>query len=116
MQLSPHQEVLLEAIKLASKSHGTDDLIYKSEWLGYLPYGQYHWLEVAGKEVNIGISDTLKGDLDTLESLNVLERLCVKTEVLEKEDIHIYYRFNQNITRKSTRAKNSWLASLRSLL
>jgi len=44
MQLSPHQEVLLEAIKLASKNHGTDDLIYKSEWLGDLPYGQYHWL------------------------------------------------------------------------
>ncbi len=115
MQLSAHHEELLEAISVATQTHGTDDLIYKSEWLGYLPYGQYHWLEVAGKEVKVDSSDTLKSDLAKLESLNVLEQISVKTEVYEKEDVHIYYRFNRHITSKLIRTKNSWFLLLRRL-
>jgi hypothetical protein len=115
MQLSEHQEKLLQIIDAETKAHQTDQFIYKSEWLGYLPYGLYHWLEIGGKEVKTESPDTLKSDLSELDKFNFINILSVKTEVFEKEDIHIYYEFNRHITSHSSRAKNSWLLLLRRL-
>ncbi|BCD97431.1 hypothetical protein [Marinagarivorans cellulosilyticus] len=96
MKLSDQQEELLQTIKVATETHKTDQLIYKSEWLGYLPFGQYHWLEVGGKEVKVENANSLKSDLSVLDTFSLIKMLSVKTKVFEKEDVHIYYEFNRH--------------------
>ncbi len=29
-----------------------DQLVYATEWLGYLPYGRYHWVDLNGADIS----------------------------------------------------------------
>lgn len=89
MDLSKHQEELLFSLKMAVKRHCTNEVVYKSEWLGYLPYGQYCWLEVDGEGIELSSPDTLDDDLSALIKLGVLQ--LIKEVQVGDEGGHIYY-------------------------
>ena len=63
------------------KDDGENKISYHSEWLGYLPYGQYHWVAVNGKDVTSLISnpDTMAPDLEKLVKLKFIVK--VKSQV-----------------------------------
>ncbi len=87
MGLLKHQEELLFALKIATKRNGTNEVIYKSECLGYLPYGQYHWIEVDGEEIKTNNLDSLLEDLSFFCKLQLLTK--VREVQGNDEDIHI---------------------------
>jgi hypothetical protein len=81
---------LLASLNIASKRHLGNEVIYKSEWLGYLPFGQYHWVEVNGEEIQPSNPDSLQADLSLLAQLGALR--FIKEVQLNAEDNHIYYQ------------------------
>ena len=89
MNLLKHQEELLFSLKMAVKRHRTSEVIYKSEWLGDLPYGAYHWVEVDGEEIKPTSPDSLHNDLTLLAKIGALK--VVKEVQLNDEDNHVYY-------------------------
>lgn len=69
------------------------EFIYASEWLGYLPYGAYHWLEVDGRDVTGGMPDGWQlEDLFRLEREGVLERLDEERDPKDEHGRRIRYR------------------------
>ena len=90
MKLTKHQAELLASLKIAAEHHRTREAIYKSEWLGYLPYGQYHWVEVGGEEIKPGNQETLYDDMVLLEKTGAIK--AIKTVRPNNEDKHIYYK------------------------
>ncbi|WP_148595223.1 hypothetical protein [Aquisphaera giovannonii] len=63
-------------------------IVYCTEYLGYLPFGLYHWLEVSGKVIDSSaIPPDFSGrDLDALEAaglLRVVGRLVNAEDELE---------------------------------
>ena len=93
MELLKHQEELLFSLRMATKRHRTNEVVYKSEWLGYLPYGQYHWVEVDDEEIKLNSPDTLKDDLSVLTNFGVLH--VVKELQINDEDSHVYYELRE---------------------
>ncbi|RBH55837.1 MULTISPECIES: hypothetical protein [Pseudomonas] len=80
----------IDAVVAASES---GEITYKSEWLGYLPFGVYHWVEHQGKDVS---SDFPAGwileDLDRLEQTGFLEKLEAYENPEDEFERHIMYR------------------------
>ena len=55
------------------------EIVYCSEWLGYLPYGAYQWIEAAGRDVSAGMpAGWTLDDLLVLEREGFLERLAAE--------------------------------------
>lgn len=55
--LSDNQKALLALIEDASIGRDEGRISYRSEWLGYMPYGRYHWIEVDGRDVSSQVLD-----------------------------------------------------------
>jgi len=68
------QKQLLDAIKRASKPDSESKITYHSEWLGYLPYGCYHWVCVDDEDISATINemDGVETDLEHLSKLGLL--------------------------------------------
>ena len=94
--LSKDQAALLDTLRIAVKISAKDKISYHSEWFGYFPFGQYHWVEVNGKDISAQIEtlDTVYEDLKKLVTpgylLDVKRRPKEGAEP-ETEDIHIEY-------------------------
>jgi hypothetical protein len=57
----------------ASKTLQSDQIVCVSEYLGFLPFGVYHWLECAGENISDNFpTDWQKADLAALEGLGCL--------------------------------------------
>ena len=85
------QREILRVLCRVAREQGTHELKYVSEWLGYLPFGQYHWVEV-GKDHHVeqGFPDGWEErDLDRLEDAGLLE-LVDHEERDETDSITIY--------------------------
>ncbi len=52
MALTTIQTELLECLRAAVLTTPGRQVVYCSEWLGYLPFGAYHWVEVDGKDTS----------------------------------------------------------------
>jgi hypothetical protein len=76
MQLTPLQNALLSLIANAASSRRTDSVDYVTEWLGYLPFGLYHWIECDGQDISQQ-SDLQwsSNDIDALESAGFLTKV-----------------------------------------
>ena len=96
MELKKYQDELLFTLRMAAKRKYTNEIIYKSEWLGFLPYGQYHWIEIGGEELKPISPDSLKDDLSILCKLGLL--IKVREIQNNKEDTHIYYELGAQET------------------
>ena len=91
---------LKEQLTEILKSENTDELVYKTEWLGYLPYGQYHWLEVKGEDISLTLCDWTREDLIKLEDEGFLLELSQKVNPEKPEDRVITYRLNPDYVEK----------------
>ncbi|MCC9606010.1 hypothetical protein LOC68_20035 [Blastopirellula sp. JC732] len=69
MSLTQTQKQLLEGIQNAVALDRTKTFDYSTEYLGYLPFGMYHWISVNGKDIgtpNVPFEFS-SDDLDKLE-------------------------------------------------
>jgi len=90
---------LIEALKNALLSHKVTSISYFSEWLGYLPYGQYHWITVNDEDITSSIKspDTMSSDLEALVSagrLVEIARYIRKHDDVGPNDIQIDYKLS----------------------
>ncbi len=82
-----------ERIRAHIAALGAGELDYVSEWLGYLPYGAYHWLEVSGRDATDGMPTGWKlADLVELEREGILERLGEERDPKDDHACRIRYR------------------------
>lgn len=73
MELTRPQLDLLERLQSALAGQAGQEFTYETEYLGYLPYGQYHWLAAAGQHLPSEILEF--SDLETLEKSGYLLRV-----------------------------------------
>jgi hypothetical protein len=72
--VTEQQERVKNAIESAVKAAGCAEIVHRREWLGYLPFGAYHWIECAGHDVEDLPFDFASDDLATLEHTGFLEK------------------------------------------
>ncbi|UZE21485.1 hypothetical protein LOY67_15665 [Pseudomonas sp. B21-056] len=91
--MNDRQAIIKELIMAAVKAGKSDEIVYQSEWLGYVPFGVYHWVECQGENVS---SDFPFGwaleDLAGLEQMGFLETLEAYENPEDSFDREIRYR------------------------
>ena len=56
------------------------EIEYRSEWLGYLPYGGYQWITCKGANIDVVLSeDWSVSDLQALEKAGFLQKIDEST-------------------------------------
>jgi hypothetical protein len=92
MALSDIQLGLWSRIRAACSDTKTSELTYRSEWLGYFPFGAYHWLEVETNEISELPSGWSRGDLLALEAEGLV--CCVESWQSPKDEFESKMLFN----------------------
>jgi hypothetical protein len=74
MNLTPTQAALLACLRSAVAGEQSRRVVYCTEYLGYLPFGLYHWFAVSGKVIDSSVlpPDFSRSDLDALETAGLL--------------------------------------------
>jgi len=67
--------VLRQAIEELCTRMQCDEIVYCTEWLGYMPCGVYHWIECAGETLTEA-PDWVAADLQVLETQGFLQKLA----------------------------------------
>jgi len=76
MELTPLQSVLLDRLRSAVKGNSSRRVVYCTEYLGYLPFGFYHWVEADGQDVSLSFPDEWRRtDLEALEKAGLLVKM-----------------------------------------
>lgn len=76
MELTRSQFDLLERLQTVLFDQAAQEFTYETEYLGFLPYGQYHWLAAAGQHLPGEILDSMQfSDLEALEKAGYLLRV-----------------------------------------
>jgi hypothetical protein len=74
--MTPIQRELARELRRAVADTGSRRVVYRTEYLGYLPFGQYHWLTVAGKDVSLACPEGWEWrDLEALADAGALVRI-----------------------------------------
>ena len=74
--MTPMQQELARQLRRAAAEIGGRRVVYRTEYLGYLPFGQYHWITVAGKDVSLECPDGWEWrDLEALADACALVRV-----------------------------------------
>ena len=75
---TPRQLIIRDKIVGAARSNGSQQITYESEWLGYLPFGVYHWVDCGKQRISDAFpSDWTRADLEALEQQGVLRLLSI---------------------------------------
>jgi hypothetical protein len=90
--LSERQQQLLECL-VDHLVHGSEEAVtYHSEWLGVLPFGQYHWLKTSrGEDVRNLPDDWERDDLLALEGQGLIVRSEEWHDPHEPDDVRIVF-------------------------
>ena len=76
MPLTELQTSLLDGIRHAVTSTADRRVVYRTEYLGYLPFGLYHWVKADDKDISLQLPlDFSRGDFDALERAGYLRRV-----------------------------------------
>ncbi|QDT40156.1 hypothetical protein Pan241w_02120 [Gimesia alba] len=76
MELTYTQLKIVEQLLSALAGEPSREFTYVTEWLGYLPFGQYHWIEVAGQDLSTTFPTEWQfSDLEALERAGHLCRV-----------------------------------------
>ncbi len=126
MKPETQQQKLLTTLHEAAGQRKSETFCYKSEWLGDLPFGQYHWLEMAGADLVADSPDSLREDLALLEQAGAI--IEVQRREIDADTLHISYAFRgekpdrtlsqgdqnnqQQQAEGNQKSKLSWLAYL----
>jgi hypothetical protein len=74
--MTPLQQELARRLQRTAADIGGRRVVYRMEYLGYLPFGQYHWVTVAGKDVSLAYPDGWEWrDLEALADAGLLVRV-----------------------------------------
>jgi hypothetical protein len=58
--VTEQQAIIKGKIEAAVKSANCKEIVHRVEWLGYLPFGTYHWIECAGSDVQHMVSSSFR--------------------------------------------------------
>jgi hypothetical protein len=76
MDLTTIQADLLKCLRLAIQAKRGGRVVYCTEWLGYLPFGLYHWIEADSQDISRALPLGWSGeDLIALESVGLLTKV-----------------------------------------
>jgi hypothetical protein len=87
-----YNEKLLEALINETSSNG--EFVYITEWLGWLPYGQYQWIEITGKKFSL-LTGWDKKDLNKLTDLGLIKK--IEENFYDDDKTVIKYKLNKNV-------------------
>ena len=74
--MTPLQQELLKRLLHAVAEIGSRHIVYRTEYLGYLPYGQYHWVTIGGEDVSLLWPEGWEWrDLEALADAGILVRI-----------------------------------------
>ena len=95
-RLTRDQKALQASITTAVRSSRGREIVFTSEWLGYLPFGCYCWLEHRNDE---GVSQNIdlpfgtgERDLMVLERRGFLEKIGERRNPVDAFDYRLTYR------------------------
>jgi hypothetical protein len=92
------QQQIQHCLAAACRRLGTDQLSYRSEWLGHLPYGQYHWVEVGGEQVSSKFPAGWQySDLQVLIARGRLEVIAEFRPEPDSDDVEVRMRWVSQI-------------------
>ena len=70
------QQQLASRLRQAAADACGRRVVYRTEYLGYLPFGQYHWVTVGGKDLSLACPDGWAWrDLEALADAGALLRV-----------------------------------------
>lgn len=70
------QVELAQLLRRETGELGGRRVVYTTEYQGYLPFGQYHWITVSGKDVSLACPDAWGWhDLEALADAGALVRV-----------------------------------------
>jgi hypothetical protein len=99
MSLTATQAEITRRLRAAVKLTGSRRVIYRTEYLGYLPFGQYHSVTVGGQDVSLQLPEGWEwSDLDAL--VRAGELLLVSTWVNPQDSLEIEAQYD--VVGKST--------------
>jgi hypothetical protein len=76
MQLTALQAELSRRLRTAVETNPNRRIVYCTEWLGYLPFGLYHWLDADGQDISRTFPwGWSRCDLEVLEREGVLAKI-----------------------------------------
>lgn len=80
MDLTALQSELLGRLRSAVEGRPSRRVVYCTEWLGYLPFGQYQWVECDGHDISPTFPaewrlDWSRTDLDALAEVGLLRKV-----------------------------------------
>jgi len=90
-KLLEYNEKLLKT--LINETNFNGEFEYVTEWLGYLPYGQYQWIEINSKGFSMQTGWDKK-DLNKLTDLGLLKK--ISEENFSDDKTIIKYKLNKN--------------------
>jgi hypothetical protein len=74
--MTPLQEELARTLRRAAAKRNGQRIVYRTEYLGYLPFGQYHSVRVAGEDVSLACPDGWEWrDLEALADAGIMTRV-----------------------------------------
>ena len=76
MPLTATQAVLLQGLRALVSAGQSRRVVYCSEYLGYLPFGLYHWVMTDGRDITSELpTEFTSADVDALEREGMLHRV-----------------------------------------
>jgi hypothetical protein len=92
MDLTDLQTALLSRLRSAVEANPNRRVVYCTEWLGELPFGLYHWVEVDGEVISTRFpSGWQQSDLDALDRARLLTRVAEWQNPADEFDTTITY-------------------------
>ncbi|WP_339685216.1 hypothetical protein [Gimesia maris] len=96
MKLTRPQLELLEKLQSALADQSSQQFTYVTEYLGYLPFGQYHWIEGQSQDLSKTFPEGWKfSDLEALESAGHLHRISEWQNSKDELDCKITFELRQ---------------------
>jgi len=76
MDLTALQTDLFRCLRLAVEGKRDRRVVYCSEWLGYLPFGLYHWVDADGHDISRTFPlEWCRQDFEALEKAKLLAKI-----------------------------------------
>lgn len=90
--LTALQTELLERLRAAVLTTPIRQAVYRSEWLGYLPFGAYQWVEVGGRDISTSLpGDWRVADLEALAVAGLLTTVDEWQNPADQQEKRITY-------------------------
>ncbi|MCA9073162.1 MAG: hypothetical protein KDA84_29770 [Planctomycetaceae bacterium] len=90
------QQEILDILKKTFKGKSNQTFVYRTEYLGHLPHGQYHWIENNDGDIEMP-SKTMRYDFEVLERAGFLTKVAEWTNPDDNSETKITYEFTNQM-------------------